>query len=85
MLDATGWAATAIFSASYFFRRPVLPRRMQAAEACLWIAYGLAIAANAIMAAAALSSARAPRHFTRGPATSLTCRTTPPAHFRWGR
>jgi hypothetical protein len=62
MLDAIGWVATAIFSASYFFRRPALLRRMQAAAACLWIAYGLAIgalpvvAANVMVAVAALYS-----------------------------
>ena len=69
MLDAIGWAATAIFSASYFFRQPVLLRRIQAAAACLWVAYGLAIkafpvvAANLVVAAAAIYSsyAKAPR------------------------
>ena len=59
MLDAIGWIATATFSASYFFRRPAALRRIQAAAACLWIAYGLAIhawpvvIANLIVAAAA--------------------------------
>jgi hypothetical protein len=62
MLDAIGWVATAIFSASYFFRRPELLRRFQAAAACLWIAYGLTIgalpvvAANIMVAGAALYS-----------------------------
>jgi hypothetical protein len=62
MLDAIGWVATAIFSASYFFRRPAMLRRIQAVAACLWIAYGLAIgalpvvAANVIVALAALYS-----------------------------
>jgi hypothetical protein len=51
MLDATGWVATAIFSASYFFRRPALLRRTQAVAACLWIAYGLAIGALPVVAA----------------------------------
>ena len=62
MLDAIGWIATAIFSASYFFRRPAALRRLQAAAACLWVVYGLAIGAtpvvvaNVIVAAAALYS-----------------------------
>jgi len=62
MENALGWIATAAFSASYFARRPVVLRRVQAAAACLWIAYGLAIhalpvvAANLIVAAAALYS-----------------------------
>ena len=59
-LDALGWTATAIFAASYLFRGQAALRRIQAAAACLWIGYGLAIhampvvAANAIVAAAAL-------------------------------
>jgi hypothetical protein len=65
MLDTIGWIATAVFSTSYFFRQPAALRRIQAAAACLWIIYGIAlhafpvIAANVIVAAAALvSSAR---------------------------
>ena len=63
MLDTIGWIATAVFSTSYFFRQPAVLRRIQAAAACLWIVYGVAlhafpvIAANAIVAAAALVSA----------------------------
>ena len=62
MLDAIGWAATAIFASSYFFREQAALRRIQAAAACLWVAYGLAIgalpvvAANLIVAAAAFYS-----------------------------
>ncbi len=62
MESVLGWVATAAFSASYFARRPAALRRIQAAAACLWIAYGLAIhalpvvAANLIVAAAALYS-----------------------------
>ena len=62
MLEALGWTATAVFSASYFFRRQAALRRIQAAAACLWIAYGVAIQArpvviaNVIVAVAALVS-----------------------------
>lgn len=62
MLEALGWIATAVFSASYFFRRQAALRRIQAAAACLWIAYGVAIQArpvviaNVIVAVAALVS-----------------------------
>jgi len=62
MLDALGWTATAVFAASYLFREPSALRRIQAAAACLWVAYGLAIhalpvvAANTIVAGAALWS-----------------------------
>jgi hypothetical protein len=64
MLNLLGWAATAVFSASYFFRQPAALRRIQAVAACLWIAYGILIgafpvvAANVIVAAAALYSSR---------------------------
>ena len=63
MLEAIGWIATAVFSASYFFRQPSALRRIQAGAACLWIAYGVAIharpvvIANVIVAVAALYSA----------------------------
>ena len=72
MLDALGWAATAIFSSSYFVRQPAALRRTQAAAACLWVAYGLAIgalpvvAANVVVAAAAIYS------------SFVTTRPTPP-------
>ena len=62
MLDAIGWTATLIFSASYFFRRPAALRRIQAAAACLWVVYGVAIGAlpvvvaNLVVAGAALYS-----------------------------
>lgn len=61
MLDVLGWVATAIFSASYFFRQQAALSRIQAA-ACLWVVYGFAIgampvvAANVIVTAAALYS-----------------------------
>ena len=64
MLNLLGWAATAVFSASYFFRQPAALRRIQAVAGCLWIAYGVLIgafpvvAANVIVAAVALYSSR---------------------------
>jgi hypothetical protein len=68
-MDAIGWTATAIFSSSYFFRQPTALRRIQAAAACLWILYGLAlhaypvVIANLIVAVAALySSSRQDRN-----------------------
>ena len=64
MLNAIGWVATAVFAASYFFRRPATLRKIQAGAACLWIVYGLllgalpVVAANVIVAVAALWSSR---------------------------
>jgi hypothetical protein len=62
MLDVIGWIATAVFSMSYFFKRPAALRRVQAVAACLWIAYGWCIhalpvvIANLVVAAAAVLS-----------------------------
>jgi hypothetical protein len=62
MLDAVGWLATAAFASSYFFKAPAALRKMQAAAALLWVAYGLLIgampvvAANVIVAGAAMYS-----------------------------
>ncbi|MBI4908953.1 MAG: hypothetical protein HY820_35360 [Acidobacteria bacterium] len=67
MIEAIGWIATAVFSVSYFFRSGSALRRVQALAAVLWIAYGIAIAAkpviaaNLIVAVAALGSAAANR------------------------
>ena len=48
MLDAIGWLATAVFSASYFFRSGAALRRVQALAALLWIAYGFAISSKPV-------------------------------------
>jgi hypothetical protein len=40
-----GWLATAVFASSYFFRRPLTLRRIQAGAALLWVMYGIAIGA----------------------------------------
>ncbi len=61
-LTIIGWLATAVFASSYFFRRPLTLRRIQAGAALLWVMYGIAIdavpvvVANLIVAAAALYS-----------------------------
>ena len=61
-LQILGWVATAVFSCSYFFRKPEALRRIQAFAALLWVAYGVAIgampvvAANVIVAALAIYS-----------------------------
>jgi hypothetical protein len=61
-VEMLGWLATAVFASSYLFRGQAALRRIQAGAACLWVGYGLAIhalpvvAANAIVAAAALWS-----------------------------
>lgn len=60
LLNLIGWIATAVFTASYFFKRAEHLRRVQVAAACLWIAYGAlsdavpVVAANVLVVAAAL-------------------------------
>jgi hypothetical protein len=60
MLDALGWAATALFASSYFFKGPRPMRRIQALAAVVWIVYGVwmnalpIIVANSIVATLAL-------------------------------
>jgi hypothetical protein len=67
MLDALGWLATAVFSCSYFCRGSQTLRWIQAGAALIWIVYGLllhatpVIAANVIVAVAALGSSVAGR------------------------
>ena len=69
MLDSIGWAATAVFTTSYFVRKPSAMLRIQAGAACLWMGYGLAmrstpmVVANLIVAVSALYSS-----FQRGAA-----------------
>jgi hypothetical protein len=49
--DLVGWLATAVFAASYFFRRPALLRGTQMFGAALWTAYGVLIASKPVIAA----------------------------------
>jgi hypothetical protein len=52
--ELLGWAATAVFVASYFFARPAALRAVQMAGATLWIIYGCLIGAIPVIAANAL-------------------------------
>ena len=51
MTDAIGWAATALFAGSYFFKRPAALRRIQALGAALWMCYGAIIHAMPVVVA----------------------------------
>jgi len=72
MMDAFGWVATAVFASSYFFKAPVVLRRVQALAAALWICYGVGIralpvvVANVVVAGFALWSSFRPRARTGG-------------------
>lgn len=65
-VEALGWVATAVFVASYFFRRPEALARAQMAGALLWAVYGVlmkappVIAANLLVLSAAAWKSRRP-------------------------
>ena len=46
-----GWTATGVFTVSYLCRNAAALRRVQAAGALLWIAYGVLIGAPPVIAA----------------------------------
>jgi hypothetical protein len=50
-IEWIGWVATAIFMSSYLCKDPLALRRIQAAAACLWVAYGVIIQATPIVVA----------------------------------
>jgi len=50
-VDTLGWTATALFTASYFFKRAALLRRVQIAAALLWVGYGALVGAVPVVAA----------------------------------
>jgi len=49
--DWIGWAATALFAASYFSQDSTRMRRVQAAAAAVWAAYGLVVISMALATA----------------------------------
>ena len=71
-IEGLGWAATAIFVASYFFASPSRLRAIQMLGALLWITYGLLIGALPVIvanvlvfAAAAWTSLRGLQHMSK--------------------
>jgi hypothetical protein len=69
--DALGWIATAAFTASYFFKRAEMLRRVQMGAAVLWVAYGVlvraapVVVANLLVLAAAVAAGWSGRSRTR--------------------
>ena len=51
MTEYVGWFATAVFVASYFFKRPATLRHVQMTGALMWVGYGLLIGAPPVVAA----------------------------------
>lgn len=58
----TGWVATMLTVSSYFFKRPITLRVIQATSACVWLVYGSLIhsgpvlVTNVLVVVAALGS-----------------------------
>jgi hypothetical protein len=65
-ITSLGWAATAMFIASYFFVRPAALRASQMLGALLWIIYGVLIGAPPVIVANALVIAAAAWTSVRG-------------------
>ena len=51
LVDYLGWAATAVFGASYFCRRAHMLRAVQMGGATMWVVYGLMMQAPPVVAA----------------------------------
>ena len=51
IIDSLGWAATAVFVASYLCRRADALRRVQMAGALMWVVYGAVIDAYPVVVA----------------------------------
>ena len=64
-VDALGWAATAVFVASYFYTRPRMLRALQMLGAVMWVAYGVIIGASPVIVANVLVFAAAAWTATR--------------------
>ena len=65
MTDYLGWLVTAVFVASYFFKRPETLRHVQMTGALMWVAYGCVIGAAPVVAANLLVLAAAAWTLTR--------------------
>lgn len=76
LADALGWAATAVFVGSYFFRRPAMLRGLQMLGAALWTAFGVLIASKPVIASNILVFSAAAWTLVRSRAVG---RSDPPA------
>ncbi len=66
ILPSVGWAATAVFTASYFARSAATLRYLQMAGAALWLVYGVVIGAPPVIVANTLLLAAAAWTAVRG-------------------
>ena len=65
--DTVGWAATAVFVASYFFARPAMLRGLQMLGAVLWMTFGVLIASKPVIVSNVLVFAAAAWTLSRRP------------------
>lgn len=78
MVDCLGWAATAVFTGSYFCTRPEALRRVQMLGTLMWVAYGVLMHAAPVVAANLLVLAAAAWTARRSPGTVGAGGTRPP-------
>jgi hypothetical protein len=79
MIDAIGWAATAIFLLSYSCNDPRKLRLMQAIAALVWVGYGVLLHAVPIIVANCLVAAVAAYSGLQGLRRARQSRTLTPA------
>jgi hypothetical protein len=72
-ISILGWVATAVFGTSYLFKEAATLRRIQAAAACLWIIYGIAIGAVPVVVANLVVAGAAIYSSFRRPSTAPGC------------
>ena len=66
MIEWLGWAATAVFTLSYFCATPAALTLVQMLGAGMWVSYGLAVGAHPVVAANLLVMAAAGFNRWRG-------------------
>ena len=49
MVAWAGWVATTLTVSSYFFKRPITLRVIQATSACVWLVYGWLIHSGPVL------------------------------------
>jgi hypothetical protein len=78
MTDGIGWLATGLFASSYVCKDPARLRRVQAAAAVVWMAYGILIAAPPVIVANAVVASLAVISSWTSPGRAKTARTAAP-------
>ena len=72
LVEMLGWSATAVFVASYFFKRAETLARVQMLGALMWTGYGVLVRAPPVVAANVLVLAAAAWKSRRLPSAPLS-------------